>query len=159
MELDALLSGAKYWHWAVAGLILLALEVFVPGAIFMWLGIAAIVVAIFLGMIPQMSWEWQWTIFSIVSVVSIVGWRIFFKKHPLPDESRVQPLNERGREMLGRKLTLSKPIKNGVGRTRVGDTWWRIEGPDCPAGTVVVVTGSRGASLLVEPVKEHEEKH
>ena len=40
------MSGAfdiAFWHWWVAGLLLLALEAFAPGAVFLWMGVAALV--------------------------------------------------------------------------------------------------------------------
>ncbi len=144
------LANAQWWHWSVAGLLLLILEMFAPGAIFMWLGIAALVVSAILALIPSLGWELQWVIFAILSIVSIVGWRIFFRKHPLLDESDSHTLNQRGREMIGRKLTLSEAIHNGSGRTQIGDSWWRVEGPDLEAGTEVVITDSKGSSVVVE---------
>jgi hypothetical protein len=149
MDWQSTLAAAEYWHWAVAGLLLLALEVFAPGAIFMWLGIAALVIAAILAMIPTLSWEWQWSLFSVLSVASIIGWRIFFRRHPLPDEHSPRKLNQRGKELVGRVVTLSQPIENGIGRTQLGDSWWRIEGPDLPAGSKVKIVDSRGSSLVV----------
>jgi len=143
-------ANAQYWHWAVAGLVLLILEMFAPGAIFMWLGIAALVVSAILALIPSLIWEIQWVIFAILSIVSIIGWRVFFRKHPLLDESEKHALNQRGREMIGRKLNLSEAITNGTGRTQIGDSWWRVEGPDLEAGAAVVITDSKGSSVVVE---------
>ena len=37
---------AEYWHWWVLGVVLVILEVFSPGVFFLWLGIAAGLVAI-----------------------------------------------------------------------------------------------------------------
>jgi len=145
-----LFANVEYWHWAVAGLVLLTLEMFAPGAIFMWLGIAAFVVSALLSLIPSMSWEMQWFIFGLFSIVSIIAWRMFFKKHPLPDDTEGNHLNQRGKDMIGRKLTLSQAIENGTGRTQIGDTWWRIEGPNMEAGTEVIITDSKSSSIVVE---------
>jgi membrane protein implicated in regulation of membrane protease activity len=48
-------------------------------------------------------------------------------------------------------FTLDKPIVNGSGTVRVGDTVWRVTGPDSPAGSRVKVTRADGATLYVEP--------
>ena len=143
-------ANVEYWHWALAGLVLLILEMFAPGAIFMWLGIAAFVVSAILALFPSMSWETQWFIFGLFSIASIVSWKMYFNKHPLPGESDGQILNQRGQEMIGRKLTLSQAIENGTGRTQIGDTWWRVEGPNLDAGTEVTITDSKGSSIVVE---------
>ena len=145
-----LFANVEYWHWVVAGLVLLTLEMFAPGAIFMWLGIAAFVVSVILALFPSMSWETQWFIFGLFSIVSIIAWRMFFKKHPLPDDTEGNQLNQRGKDMVGRKLTLSQAIENGTGRTQIGDTWWRVEGPNLDAGTEVTITDSKGSSIVVE---------
>ena len=43
------------------------------------------------------------------------------------------------------------PIVDGVGTVRIGDTVWRVNGPDGPAGSRVKVTRTDGANLIVEP--------
>ncbi|HFB64818.1 MAG TPA: NfeD family protein, partial [Aeromonadales bacterium] len=88
----------QYWHWGVAGLVLLVLEIFAPGAIFLWFGIAALVVSLLKALIPSLGWELQFIIFSILSVVSIISWRLFFKKNPPREDPDSQTLNRRGSE-------------------------------------------------------------
>ncbi|TIU25428.1 MAG: NfeD family protein, partial [Mesorhizobium sp.] len=56
-------------------------------------------------------------------------------------------LNRRGAQMVGRTATLSEPIQNGRGRIRLGDTLWRVSGPDLPAGTQVRVTAAADTDL------------
>ncbi|TIQ85759.1 MAG: NfeD family protein, partial [Mesorhizobium sp.] len=59
-----------------------------------------------------------------------------------------QPLlNRRGEQMIGRMATLAEPIKDGRGRIKLGDTLWRVSGPDLPAGTQVRVTGAADTDL------------
>ena len=40
----------------------------------------------------------------------------------------------------------------GRGRVNLDDTYWKVIGPDLPAGTRVKVIGSDGRQLTVEPV-------
>jgi len=71
-------------------------------------------------------------------------------KHPPTSD---QPfLNQRGSEYVGRTLTLTEAIKNGIGRIRIGDSSWRVEGPDCPVGTLIEVVGIEGTRLQVRPL-------
>ena len=51
--------------------------------------------------------------------------------------------------LLGREFTLEKPIIDGNGTVRIGDTVWRVAGPDTPAGTRVKVVQVDGANLTV----------
>lgn len=137
-----------FWHWWILGVALVILEAFAPGAFFVWLGVAAIAVGFLLWLIPAMSWEVQFLIFALLSVASIVGWRMWFRKHP--EESDQPNLNRRGEQYVGRLFTLETPIENGVGRVRVGDGLWRALGDDLPAGSRVRVIGVDGASLKVK---------
>ena len=59
-----------------------------------------------------------------------------------------QPLlNRRGAQLIGRIATLAEPIKDGRGRIRIGDTLWRVSGPDLPAGTRVRVKAATDTDL------------
>jgi membrane protein implicated in regulation of membrane protease activity len=104
--------------------------------------------------VPGLPWEYQLIMFSVLSVASIVLWKRYTRKHPPRTD---QPsLNRRGTQYIGRIFTLEAPIVNGVGKIRVDDTTWKVNGADCPAGTHVEVVGIRGTVLQVEPRREHE---
>ena len=47
---------------------------------------------------------------------------------------------------------IEEPIVNGYGRLRLGDSSWRIAGPDLAVGQRVRVVGADGALLKVEAV-------
>jgi membrane protein implicated in regulation of membrane protease activity len=137
----------EYWHWWVFGIVLIILELFVPGAFFLWLGISAAVVGVLMWLMPDMSWEYQWLIFALFSVVSIVLWRTFMLKRPSPSDHPT--LNRRGEQYVGRVFTLNEAIVDGVGKIRVDDTMWKIAGEDCPVGSKVKVVEAEGAVLKV----------
>lgn len=44
--------------------------------------------------------------------------------------------------MVGADFFLDEAIARGYGRIRVGDSSWRVAGPDCPVGAVAVEDGS-----------------
>ena len=138
-----------FWHWWILGLVLLVLEVFAPGAFFLWMGVAAGIVGMVLLLAPGLGWEFQLLIFAILSVGSIVVWRYYLKKHPT--ETDQPSLNRRGEQYVGRIVTLSDPIENGRGRAKIGDSAWSVEGDDLPAGAKVKVVGVEGIVLKVEP--------
>lgn len=147
-----ILEQLDYWHWWVIGIILIILELFAPGAFFLWMGIAAGLVGLILVLAPEMTWQYQFIVFAVVSVVSIVVWRNYLKKHPI--ETDRPTLNMRGEQYVGRTFTLTEPVVNGVGKIKVDDTMWKIEGLDCDIGTKVKVTKTDGAVLKVETVDE-----
>jgi len=138
------------WHWIVLGLILFILEMLAPGAILMWFGAGAILVGGLLYVFPDISWEWQILIFSLVSVISIFAWKRLRKTSP-EDDTESGTLNQRGKALIGRKIPLVEAIENGVGRVQIDDTFWRVEGADLAKDALVKVVASDGATLEVEP--------
>lgn len=145
-----MLDNLLYWHWIVFGFLMLVLEMLAPGAILMWLGVGAILVGALLFLFPEMSWEWQILIFSVVSLASIFAWKKLRANSP-EDNTEAGTLNQRGKALVGRKIPLVEAIVNGVGRVQIDDTFWRVEGKDMEVGTLVHVIGSDGATLEVEP--------
>ena len=142
------MDSITFWHWLIAGVVLIAFEVMAPGVIFMWMGIAAIVTGLILFVIPGMGWEYQLIVFAILSIVSVGGFRMFVRKHPVVDEN--PNLNRRGQQYTGRTFTLITDIENGVGKASVDDSQWIVHGPDCSAGSKVKVISVEGAVLNVE---------
>ncbi len=145
----AFLEQAEFWHWWIAGVVFLVIETFAPGAIFLWMGVAAGIVGLILLIFSGLAWEFQFLIFAVFTVVSAVGWRAYQRRHPT--ESDRPALNRRGEQYVGRTFTLEEAIVNGLGKIHVDDSTWKIEGEDLPAGTKVRVTGADGTVLKVEP--------
>ena len=139
-----------FWHWWILALGLIILETVLPGTFFLWMGISAIVLGLVAWLIPAIGWEMQLMLFAVLSLVSIVGWRMWQRKHP--DETDQPSLNRRGEQYIDRVFTLETPIENGFGKVRVGDTLWRVQGTEAPAGSKVKVTSANGVILVVEPL-------
>jgi hypothetical protein len=138
-----------FWHWWILALALIIAETFLPGTFFLWMGVSALVLGVIAWLIPAMGWEIQMMLFAVLSLVSIVGWRMWQRKHP--DETDQPSLNRRGEQYIDRVFTLETPIENGFGKVRVGDTLWRVKGDDLAAGNKVRVTAADGIVLVVEP--------
>ncbi|SLN74555.1 NfeD family protein [Oceanibacterium hippocampi] len=139
-----------YWGWFILGGLLLILEIFAPGTIFLWLGVSAGITGFLALFWPDANWETQWLTFAVLSVVSIALSRYYLRRHPI--ESDDNNLNQRGTALIGKKLTLVTAISAGRGRAQVDDSTWTVEGPDLPAGTVVVVKAAQGTILEVAPL-------
>src|SRR5690606_23528190 len=146
-----LFSDLGAWSWMVLGFVLLAAEIVLPGVFLLWIGIAAILT----GALSLQLWDWSvWTwqvqvlVFLVLAIASAVtGRRIMGARETEGDEPL---LNQRGEQRIGRTATLAEPITDGVGRVRLGDTTWRVTGPDLPAGTRVRIVAARGSDLIVE---------
>ncbi len=139
----------RYWHWLIFGVALLILEMFAPGAVFMWLGISALGVGGLLLALPDTSWELQFLVFATLSVVSVLAWKLFAKRSGQTGKDDEDTMNQRGRSLIGKEFVIEQPLAGGSGRMRVGDSYWRMEGPDLPAGSRVRVIDADGATLKV----------
>jgi len=148
-----LLGGSNvHWAWLVLALLLGVAEVLTATTLVMWMAIAAMLVGLTVALFPALAWEFQLIAFASLSLLSIASWRIYLGKRPIAtDEPR---LNRRAEQYVGRTVTLAEGIVDGHGRLRVDDILWRIEGPDLPRGTRVVITGADGGLLIVAPREE-----
>ncbi len=134
------------WSWVVAGLILLALELVVPGGVLVWLGGAALVTG-FLALFVNIFWPLQFVIFGVLALVSIGLWLKFRG----PGVASDRPfLNQRANRFIGQEAVLDEPIRDGIGRLALDDTVWRVQGPDLAAGSRVRIVEADGALLKVE---------
>lgn len=144
----AFVDTLNHWTWWAFGVVLVILEILLPGAVFVWLGIAAGLMGFVVLISPGLSWQAQFTLFAVLSVVSVVAGRMYMRRHPTHTEDT--GLNRRGEQYIGRLFTLNEAIVNGTGKIVIDDTTWKVEGEDLPAGTRVKVTGVAGVLLKVE---------
>ena len=135
------------WNWLIFGFILMALELMAPGVFLFWLGLAALLVGL-LSFVVNPSWQAQLLMFAVFSVAAVPLWRRFALKSGAASVSNPF-LNKRTDALVGREFTLEKPIVDGTGTVRIGDTIWRVAGPDAPAGSRVKVVQVDGANLTV----------
>ena len=137
------------WAWFVSGLVLLALELVVPGGYFLWLGAAGLVTGL-AAFIPGISAPWQITIFGALALLIVIGWTLLTRNRKVTSDR--PNLNQRAETFVGHEGVIDEPITDGFGRLRLGDSVWRIAGPDLAAGRKVRVIGADGAVLRVEAV-------
>ena len=146
--MDAI-NSMEFWHWLILGIAFLVLEIFAPGAIFMWFGFSGLLTGMILWLFPEMSIGLQLLLFAIAAVLSILGWKILRRKNPEP-QSPDPELNNRLSGFIGQEHVLQSPIKDGRGRMHLGDGTWTIVGPDLPAGSRVKITGVKGIQFRVK---------
>lgn len=136
------------WAWHVLGLVLLGLEILVPGTFFLWFGVSALVVGT-LSFFVDLPWQADLLIFIVLALACVViGRRIMSGREKSEGDAG---LNNRGQRYVGRRFVLREAVAEGTGRLSIDDTVWRVHGPDLAAGTEVVVTAVNGSSLVVEP--------
>ena len=144
-----LLMSLTMWHWLITAAIFFVLELTVPGAFMLWLGISATLVGVISFFVPW-PWQYQLVAFAIFALGSIPLWRRFAGR---VEKEGDQPfLNRRADAFVGREFTLEKPIVAGNGTVKIDDTIWRLSGPDVPGGSRVKVVRADAATLVVEAV-------
>jgi membrane protein implicated in regulation of membrane protease activity len=109
---------------------------------------AALVTGLLLLLVPGLAWQWQWLLWGILAITSVAGWRMYQKRRP--ERSDHPLIHQRGKQYVGHVYALEHAIVNGVGKVRIGDTLWRVEGPDQAKGTRVRVVEADGVILRVQ---------
>ena len=137
-----------YWHWLILAVVMIILEMLMPGAYLLWMGVSAIFIGALMYVFPEMVFLVQILIFAMLSVISVVMYRSYRKKNPLVTDEPA--LNRRGEQYIGRTFTLEEPIMNGEGKITVDDTTWKITGRNIDAGGTVRVVAVEGSTLKVE---------
>jgi len=147
MDLFALFVTYGAWSWLIVGFVLLALELLLPGGVFLWLGVAAIVTALVTFVFP-LDWPREVGIFGLLGLASIIFWLRVVRDRGNGTDKPL--LNRRAERLVGQEAMLDEPITDGFGRVPLGDSVWRVAGPDLPAGQRIRIVGHEGAVLKVE---------
>jgi membrane protein implicated in regulation of membrane protease activity len=146
MQVLEFIANNGAWSWVVAGLVLLALELVAPGGVLVWLGAAALVTG-GLALLVNVYWPLQFVVFGVLALAAIWLW-LRTRKQEQPTDRPY--LNRRAERFIGHEVVLDEPIRDGEGRVALGDTTWRVTGPDLAAGAKVRVVDADGAVLKVE---------
>ena len=136
------------WLWAILGLLLVAAEMLAPGVFLIWLGLAALLTGLVVGLFG-ISWQAAMLVFAIFAIACVAAGRLVTRRrNEEPDDAT--GLNDRGRQLIGKVFRLEATMTGGEGRIRVGDSSWRIIGPELLAGTEIKVVRVEGSTLVVE---------
>lgn len=136
------------WGWAILGLVLIGGEMLAPGVFLIWLGLAALVTGAVVG-IFGFGWQAACIAFAVLALACVAAGRLLTRrKAEEPDAAT--GLNDRGRQLIGKVFRLETTMAGGEGRVRVGDSSWRIVGPELLAGAEVKVVRVEGSTLVVE---------
>jgi inner membrane protein len=140
------LTGAWFW-FILAGLLLIG-ELLSPGVFLMWLAGAAVITGV-IDLVVGLTWTSELLVFAVTSFVSVLSsWKYVTKGwNPSSDQPH---LNQRHGGYVGRVFVLEQAMVNGVGKLRIEDALWDVDGPDLPAGARVKVTGINGLRLTAE---------
>ncbi len=133
--------------WIVAGLVMMLLEMVVPGVFLLWLGLAALGTGIVVHLLGAVFWV-DVLVFAVLAAGSIV------LALRLRGAKRETALNTPASGLVGREA-LALEFHGRTGRVRVGDSDWNArlaEGAAAPAPhDLLRVVGVEGTTLVVGP--------
>lgn len=139
-----------FWHWWILAVVLIIIEVLAPTFFALWVAIAAFFTGLILYFMPDLAWEYQFFIFAVLALLSIVAWRHYYTKSPIATDEPL--LNRRGEQYVGRVITLKEAIVDGHGKVKIDDSTWKVEGPDCAVGTKIKIVSVNNVVFQVEVV-------
>ncbi|MBH2876455.1 NfeD family protein [Serratia marcescens] len=149
-----LIAANPLWFWLSLGGVLLAAEMLGAGGYLLWSGVAALLVGALIWLLPPLSWAWQGMIFAVLTVVVAYLWWYWLRRRPTAASGGSPVLNQRNRQLIGTRATLTEPMHNGMGRINIGDSSWRAQAAeDLPAGTEVEVVAVEGVTLVIRAIK------
>ena len=137
--------------WIAAALALAIAELLVPGVFLIFLAIAAGIVGVATLVLPDLPIAAQLAAFTVWSIVTVVIGRRWYTDYPV--ETSDPLLNDRAARMVGQIVEVVEPIRDGVGRVRVGDGVWPARGPDTGAGVSMRIERVTDGALVVVPLE------
>lgn len=148
-----LIAANPLWFWLSLGGVLLAAEMLGAGGYLLWSGVAALLVGVLIWLLPPLSWAWQGMIFAVLTVVVAYLLWYWLRRRPAAASGGSPVLNQRNRQLIGTRATLTEPMHNGMGRINIGDSSWRAQAAeDLPAGTEVEVVAVEGVTLVIRAI-------
>lgn len=140
-----------YTEWAAFGLLLVLLELMLPGTYLVWFGLASLGVSLLSYFVP-LDLTWQLLSFSLLSILfALIGVFIYQKLFKSTREPETHPyLNDYASQYIGKSYKLNEDVVDGKTKILVGDTVWLAE-CDRPLlkGETVVVTAVKNGLILI----------
>ncbi len=145
-----LIAAHPHVFWLSLGGLLLAAEMLGGNGYLLWSGVAAVVTGLLSWLLP-FDWAWQGTLFAVLTLVAAWLWWRWLSRQVREQKPADAALNQRGRQLLGKRFTLEAALVNGRGHVRVGDSSWPVVADeDLLAGTRVEVVAIEGITLRVK---------
>lgn len=139
-----------YLGWFTFGLVLVLLELFLPGTYLIWFGLAAFVMGVLVNFVLLSGIEIL-VYFALVSAVFAgIGWYVYTKiinKSKVPEKYKY--LNDMAGAHIGKVYNLSEDVVDGRAKAKIGDTFWLIEvDGNLKKGDKVKITGVENGVIL-----------
>lgn len=151
MDVELLAENA-HWVWLSLGGLLLAAEMLGASGYLLWSGVSAVIIGLLTWVLP-LPWAWQGTLFAVLTIITALLWWYWLRSRSRRATDATL-LNQRSRQLIGVRATITEAVEDGVGRARIGDSTWRIKADEhLPVGTTVEVIAVDGITLHVRALK------
>lgn len=145
------------WAWLFTGIVLLILEVMTPGLVFIFFGLAAILMAAIVALWPALPSVWQTVLFALLSVVFVVVLRRTFKR-VFTGKKSMGVNNGLGDDFVGHRAVVTDAVDGTMpGRVSFnGTSWSAISDQPIASGTAVEIISKNNLTLTVRQVSTEE---
>ena len=139
--------------WCLLAIVLLLLELAMPGLIIFFFALGAFIVAL-VCLLTDISLPIQLLIFIAASIISLLALRRYIKGVFMGHIASKQNITENLSEFVGEKAVATTSITpKAGGRVEFHGTSWQAEADEeIPEGTVVQITGKDNITLKVKPL-------
>ena len=136
----------SYMEWFSLGLLLVLLELFVPGVYLVWFGLSAFVTG-------ALTIYHDFTVIEqslVFGLISLAGWFFYgriMKRSKVSD--RYKHLNDPAGQHIGKTYLLAEDVVDGRSKALIGDSVWIVEcEDDLKKGDKVKITGVENGVIL-----------
>ena len=148
--MDTFFSQLGYLQWFCIGLLLILLELVVPGVYLIWFGFSAFCIGAAVWLVPLSLME-QLVWFALSSAVfaglGFVCYRRLMHGRKVPEAYK--NLNNPAAEYVGKVYNLAGNTQNCRGKVSIGDSLWLVEcDTELKKGDRVIITAIKDGVVL-----------
>ena len=151
MSLQIFMENMGAWGWMTLGLVLMMLELFIPGTFVVWFGLGAVLTGAVVAFFAPMTLAWQILTFVIMSMICVAFGFFVYGKVFGRVKQKVPEVKTGAKRFVGQTFEVRESIKNSKGKVVIGDTvWLATSDEDIEKGEMVIVEDVNGTVLKVK---------
>lgn len=138
------------WYWVAFGMLLLAAEILSPAFILIWPGLAALIVALIIWLVPGLSGEVITIGFAVLALALTFAGRALLGQGKV--DAPTTGLNMRTAGLVGRRAKVIS-FDQGEGHVELGGVQWPAiwpEGAEAAIGDMVKIKSVDGVRLVID---------